>query len=56
MVDASEYEMGKNFAQSIEKRFKDRVKYEPKISYLPSVTRFGMANHLNNIVLDFIVF
>ena len=52
MVDAFRYEMGKNFAQSIEKRFKDRVKYEPKISYLPSVTRFGMANHLNNIVLD----
>ena len=52
MVDAFRYEMGKNFAQSIEKRFRDRVKCEPKISYLPSVTRFGMANHLNHISVD----
>lgn len=50
-VDAFRYEMGKTFAERIERSFRDRVSFVPKVSYLPSVTRFGMANHLGNIVL-----
>lgn len=50
-VDAFRYEMGKTFAQRIERSFHERVQYVPKVSYLPSVTRFGMANHLGDIVL-----
>jgi hypothetical protein len=50
-VDAFRYEMGKTFAQSVERSFRDRVTFVPKVSYLPSVTRFGMANHLADIVL-----
>lgn len=52
MEDAFRYEMGITFAQRIERSFHDRVKITPHISYIPSVTRFGMANHLNDIVLD----
>ena len=51
MVDALRYEMGKSFAQSIERSYRDRVGCSARISYLPSVTRFGMANHLDDIVL-----
>lgn len=51
MVDALRYEMGKSFAQSIERSYHERVDCSAKISYLPSVTRFGMANHLDDIVL-----
>ena len=50
-VDAFRYEMGKTFAQSVERSFRDRVTFVPKVSYLPSKTRFGMANHLDNIVV-----
>ena len=50
-VDAFRYEMGKTFAERIERSFRDRVTSVPKVSYLPSVTRFGMANHLADIVL-----
>ena len=50
-VDAFRYEMGKTFAERIERSFRERVQYVPKVSYLPSVTRFGMANHLGDIVL-----
>ena len=50
-VDAFRYEMGKTFAERIERSFRDRVTFVPKVSYLPSVTRFGMANHLADIVL-----
>ena len=50
-VDAFRYEMGKTFAERIERSFRDRVSFVPKVSYLPSVTRFGMANHLGDIVL-----
>ena len=50
-VDAFRYEMGKTFAERIERSFRDRVTIVPKVSYLPSVTRFGMANHLADIVL-----
>ena len=50
-VDAFRYEMGKTFAERIEHSFRDRVTFVPKVSYLPSVTRFGMANHLGDIVL-----
>lgn len=52
MVDAFRYEMGKNFAERIERSFRERVKFVPRISYLPSVTRFGMANHLNDIIVS----
>ena len=50
-VDAFRYEIGKTFAQSVERSFRDRVTFVPKVSYLPSKTRFGMANHLDNIVV-----
>ena len=49
MVDAFRYEMGKTFAQSIERSFREKVNCHAKVSYLPSVTRFGMANHLDDI-------
>lgn len=52
MVDAFRYEMGKTFAESIEKSFQKRVGFSPRISYLPSITRFGMANHLENILVN----
>ncbi len=51
MVDAFRYEMGKNFAESIERSFPKRVNIDPKVSYLPSITRFGMANHLGDIAM-----
>ena len=50
-VDAFRYEMGKTFAERIERSYRDRVTLVPKVSYLPSITRFGMANHLEDIVL-----
>lgn len=50
-VDAFRYEMGKTFAERIERSYRDRVTLVPKVSYLPSITRFGMANHLDDIVL-----
>lgn len=49
MVDAFRYEMGKAFAKSIERNFIDRVDCMPRISYLPSITRFGMAHHFGDI-------
>lgn len=49
MVDAFRYEMGKGFCESIESNFPSRVSIVGKISYLPSITRFGMANHLADI-------
>lgn len=52
MVDAFRFEMGKTFAESMKRIYRDRVEYAPRISYLPSVTRFGMANHLGDISLD----
>ena len=51
MVDAFRYEMGKTFAESMKRSYRDQVEYSPRISYLPSVTRFGMANHLGDITL-----
>lgn len=50
-VDAFRYEMGKTFAEGVGRSYKERVTLTPKVSYLPSVTRFGMANHLDDIVL-----
>lgn len=52
MVDAFRYEMGKHFCQSIEQRFPGNIDCEAKVSFLPSITRFGMANHLGDIVLE----
>ena len=49
MVDAFRYEMGKTFAMSIERSFMERVECLPRISYLPSITRFGMAYHFEDI-------
>lgn len=49
MVDAFRYEMGKTFAMSIERNFMERVECLSRISYLPSITRFGMAYHFENI-------
>lgn len=52
MVDAFRYEMGKTFAESISLSYRDRVDFSPRVSYLPSVTRFGMANHLADIAVS----
>ena len=49
MVDAFRFEMGKTFAMSIERSFMERVECLPRISYLPSITRFGMAYHFEDI-------
>lgn len=51
MVDAFRYEMGKHFAESIGRSFPERVRIEPKVSCLPSITRFGMAQHLDDVSL-----
>lgn len=48
-VDAFRYEMGKCFAESIKRNYPERVDVKTKISYLPSVTRFGMAGHLGHV-------
>jgi len=52
MVDAFRYEMGRYFCQSIEHRFSGGIDCEARVSFLPSITRFGMANQLGNIVLE----
>ena len=49
MVDAFRFEMGKTFAMSIERNFMERVECLSRISYLPSITRFGMAYHFEDI-------
>lgn len=49
MVDALRYEMGKSFSDSIERSFPGHVENHAKVSFLPSITRFGMANHLGDI-------
>lgn len=49
MVDALRYEMGKALAESLEHSFPEKVSISTKISYLPSITSFGMANHLGDI-------
>lgn len=51
MVDAFRFEMGKKFSEQIERSYRERVEFSPRISYLPSVTRFCMANHLDDIAL-----
>lgn len=52
MVDAFRYEMGKNFSKSIKHIYSNGVDCDAKVSFLPSVTRFGMANHLGDITLE----
>ena len=49
MVDAFRFEMGKAFSQSIERSYPNNVECEAKVAYIPSITRFGMANHLADI-------
>ena len=49
MVDALRYEMGMSFKRSIESRYKDRIECKPLIATFPTVTRFGMAAHLDEI-------
>lgn len=48
-VDAFRYEMGKSFADSISRNYPEHVQIQPKLAFLPSVTRFGMANHLGHV-------
>ena len=48
-VDAFRYEMGKCFADSMMRNEPEQVKIEAKLSFLPSVTRFGMAAHLGHV-------
>lgn len=49
MIDAFRFEMGKAFSLSIERSYPNNVECEAKIAYIPSITRFGMANHLADI-------
>lgn len=51
MVDAMRYEMGMAFKRSIESRYKDRINCLPRLATFPTVTRFGMAAHLGDIIL-----
>lgn len=48
-VDAFRYEMGISFFESMRRSYQDRATCSPRISVLPSVTRFGMAHHLDTI-------
>ena len=48
-VDAFRYEMGKCFADSMMRNEPEQVKIGAKLSFLPSVTRFGMAAHLGHV-------
>lgn len=48
-VDAFRYEMGETFVDSIKRNYPDQVDIKAKISFLPSVTRFGMASHLGPV-------
>lgn len=48
-VDAFRYEMAKSFADSIARNYPEHVEITPRISFLPSVTRFGMANHFGHV-------
>ncbi len=52
MVDAFRYEMGNDFSKRIKHIFSNGVECDAKVSFLPSVTRFGMANHLGDVTLD----
>lgn len=48
-MDAFRYEMGKCFADSMMRNEPKQVKIGAKLSFLPSVTRFGMAAHLGHV-------
>ncbi len=48
-VDAFRYEMGISFYESMRRSYQERATCSPRLSVLPSVTRFGMANHLDAI-------
>lgn len=51
-VDALRYEMGTELSDLLQRTYPDhQVECTPKISILPSVTRFGMANHLGAITM-----
>lgn len=52
MVDAFRYEMGKDFSKSIKHNYTNGIDCVAKVSFLPSVTRFGMASHLGDVTLD----
>lgn len=49
LVDAFRYEIGNVFATSMKRKYPNQVTCDARLSVLPSVTRFGMANHLDNI-------
>ena len=51
LVDALRYEVGSEFARKLARKYPDQVTCEARLSVLPSVTRFGMANHLDDIKL-----
>lgn len=51
LVDAFRYEIGSEFARKLARKYPDQVTCEARLSVLPSVTRFGMANHLDDIKL-----
>ena len=48
-VDAMRYEIGSTFCESLNRIYPEQVTCEPRLSVLPAVTRFGMANHLDDI-------
>ena len=51
LIDAFRYEIGNSFATSMKRIYPEQVSCETRLSVLPSVTRFGMANHLDNITM-----
>ena len=51
-VDALRFEMGKGFVNRIKGEFKDKINCKPAVSVFPSITRFGMAAHLDNISMS----
>lgn len=50
-VDAMRYEIGSTFCESLNRIYPEQVTCEPRLSVLPAVTRFGMANHLDDITM-----
>ena len=49
LVDAFRYEIGSAFATLMKRKYPNQVTCDTRLSILPAVTRFGMANHLDNI-------
>lgn len=51
-VDALRYEVGASLADSLKIKYGDQVACDARLSVIPPVTRFGMANHLDDIKIE----